>query len=184
MPSYTGGGPAHAEPTHDAGGGSSSGGSGGSGSSSGSESPNHTGDGGTPGFGGVVVASFTLIDAAITSDPAGSPVPGYDPIPYGAIIDLAHVGRSLSLRANPPPVGVIGSVAFALDATYTHTANATPYSLCGDDGKGKFTPCMLSDEPHTLTVTIYPEAELGGTPYQPTTFEFTVVDSALDAGTD
>jgi hypothetical protein len=188
MPSYAGGGPAHAEPTRDAGGGSSSGGSGGSGSSgssSGSENPNQTGgDGGAPGFGNVIVASFTLINANLTFEPAGTPVPGYDPIAYGATIDVGHVGEALNIRANPPPVSQIGSVAFALDATYTYKSNTSPYALCGDDGKGKFLPCMFSEGKHVMTVTMYPETDLNGTPYQPTTFEFTIVNSAADAGTD
>jgi hypothetical protein len=179
---YVGGGPAHAEPTRDAGASSSSGGSG---SSGGTENPSTSeGDGATPGFGNVVSTSFTLIDTSITTEPVGSPVLGYDPIPYGATIDLAQVGHALSIRANPPAVDQIGSVAFALDATYTYTANTAPYALCGSNGKGKFAPCMLSDGMHVLAVTIYSQTDLNGTPYPPTMFEFTVKDSAADAGTD
>ena len=179
---YGGGEPAHAVPTRDAGGSSSSGGSGGSGSGA---NPSSTeGDGSTPGFGNIMVASFTLIDTSITTVPDGSPVLNYDPIPYGATIDLALVGHSLSIRANPPQVSEIGSMAFALDATFTYTANTAPFSLCGDDDKGKFTSCLFSEEKHVLTVTIYPQEQLQGTPYPPTTFEFTVIDSAADAGTD
>jgi hypothetical protein len=179
---YVGGGPAHAEPARDAGGSSSSGGSG---SSGGTENPSTSaGDGATPGFGNVVSTSFTLIDTSITTEPVGSPVLGYDPIPYGATIDLAQVGHAVSIRANPPSVDQVGSVAFALDATYTYTANTAPYALCGSNGKGKFTPCVFSDEMHVLTVTIYSQTDLNGTPYAPTMFEFTVKDSSADAGTD
>jgi hypothetical protein len=81
-------------------------------------------------------------------------------------------------------VKAIGSMAFALDASYTHVANTSPYSLCGDDGKGKFIACPMSVGKHTLTITPYPETDLGGTPYMPTVFEFTIVDSAADAGSD
>jgi hypothetical protein len=131
------------------------------------------------------VAAFTLIDAKVTDDPVGSPIPGFDPITYGATIDLGTVGVYLSMRANPPPVATVGSIAFALDATFTHTAGTMPYSLCGDDGKGNFVPCVLPVGKHTLTATMYPEANLSGEPYQPpTVFEFTVIDSALDGGTD
>ena len=187
-----GGGPASAVPTHDAGsgtsssGGSGSGGGSSSGSSGGSSSGSSSGgDGGVGTFGPQTVAAFTLIDAKITGDPTGSPIPGFDPITYGATIDLGTVGVYLSMRANPPPVATVGSIAFALDATFTHTAGTMPYSLCGDDGKGNFVPCVLPVGKHTLTATMYPQANLGGAPYQPpTVFEFTVVDSALDGGTD
>jgi hypothetical protein len=189
-PGYRSGSPASPAPTYgsDGGpgksssGGSSSSGSGGGGSSSGSSSG---GDGGTVSFGNSTLASFTLIDGSVTSDPAGSPVTGYDPILYGSTIDLGKVGVYLSMRADLPPVGAVGSVAFALDATFTHTAASMPYSLCGDDGKGKFTPCVLPVGKHTLTATLYPMADLGGEPYQPpTVFEFNVVDSRLDGGAD
>lgn len=156
--------------------GSSSGGSTGGSSSGG-------GDGGSVQFGSVDVASFTLINASVTSNPAGAKIPGFNPIAYGATIDLAGVGHELSMVVTPPQVSLVGSMAFALDATFTHTANTLPYSLCGDDGKGKFAPCPLSVGKHQLTVTVYPQEDLGGAPYQPpTVFEFTVVDSSADAG--
>jgi hypothetical protein len=191
--SYAGGGPASQMHVHD--GGSSSGSSSGGGSSGGSSGASSSGGSGgsSSGSGGadagvvgnVNTTSFTLINTAITTLPAGAAVNGYDPIKYGAMIDLALVGDQLSIRADPPPVAAIGSIAFALDATYTHTANTAPYSLCGDDGPGKFKPCTFAPGKHTLTVTPYPLQDLGGTPYTPTTFEFTVVDSnATDAGTD
>ncbi len=191
FPDHAGaGGPASAEPTRgggDAGkssssGSGSSGGSSGSGSSSGSSSG---GDGGVGTFGPQTVAAFTLINAQITDAPIGSPVPGFDPITFGATIDLGTVGVYLSIRANPPPGTSVGSIAFAMDAAFTHTAEVAPYSLCGDDGKGNFTPCPLPVGKHTLTATMYPEAQLAGQPYQPpTVFEFTVVDSTADGGTD
>jgi len=186
--SYAGGGPAAKQPAYEggagsSGGGSSSGGSsgGGHGSSSGSGSG---GDGGLGNFGSVTATSVTLIDTTITTQPAGAAVFGFDPIKYGSQIDLAVVGTQLSMKADPPPVAAIGSIAFALDASYTHVANTMPYSLCGDDGKGKFLPCMLPVGKHTLTITPYPQTNLGGTPYQPTVFEFEVVDGHLDGGAD
>jgi hypothetical protein len=162
-------------------GGSSSGGSSGASSSGGSSS-----SGADAGIvGSANTTSFTLINTAITTLPAGAAVNGFDPIKYGATFDLALVGDQLNMRADPPPLGAIGSMAFALDATYTHTANTAPFSLCGDDGPGKFRPCIFSVGKHTVTVTPYSLQDLGGTPYTPTVFEFTVVDSnATDAGTD
>jgi hypothetical protein len=189
FPSHGGGGPASAVPTKgdDAGSKSSSSSGSGSGSSSsgGSSGGSSSGTDGGGSFGAQTVASFTLIDAKITDDPVGSPVTGFDPITFGATIDLGTVGVYLSMRANPPPVATVGSIAFALDATFTHTAETMPYSLCGVDGKGNFIPCVMPVGKHTLTATMYPLADLGGTPYQPpTVFEFTVVDTDLDGGAD
>ena len=164
--------------------GRAEGGGGATGSSSSSSGGGSSGgDAGATPFGNVAVASFTLVNTNITTLPAGAPVLGYDPIQYGASIDLALVGDKLSIVVTPPQVAAVGSMAFALDATFTHTANTVPYSLCGDDGKGKFNPCILAPGKHMLTVTVYPETGLGGAPYQPPTmFEFTVVDSLADAG--
>ena len=172
------GGDAGAATSSSSGSGSSSGGSSSSGSSSG-------GDGGVGSFGVQTAATFTLIDATITDDPVGSPVTGFDPITFGATIDLGTVGVYLSMRANPPPMTTVGSIAFALDATFSHVSDAMPYSLCGDDGKGNFTPCVMPVGKHTLTATLYPLSDLGGEPYQPpTVFEFTVIDSTADGGAD
>jgi hypothetical protein len=187
FPGDRGGDPASAVPTRsgeDAGKSSSSGsGSSSGGSSSGSSSSG--GDAGIGSFGAETTATFTLIDAKITDDPAGSPVSGFDPMASGSIIDLGTVGVYLSMRANPPPVATVGSIAFALDATFTHTAETLPYSLCGDDGKGNFTPCVIPVGKHTLTATMYPLSDLGGEPYQPpTVFEFVVIDSTADGGAD
>ncbi|HEY6459795.1 MAG TPA: hypothetical protein VIY73_06575, partial [Polyangiaceae bacterium] len=138
-------------------------------------------DGGSTAFGNVTVASFTLIDTGITTLPGGAPVAGFNPMAYGSKFDLAMVGYDLSIVVTPPQVAAVGSMAFALDASYTHTANTAPYSLCGDDGKGTFMKCPLAPGKHTLTVTVYPESDLQGAPYQPPTlFEFTVVDSSAD----
>ncbi|HEY1691871.1 MAG TPA: hypothetical protein VGG39_06900 [Polyangiaceae bacterium] len=138
-------------------------------------------DGGSTAFGNVTVASFTLIDTGITTLPGGAPVSGFNPMAYGSTFDLAMVGYDLSMVVTPPQVSAVGSMAFALDATYTHTANTAPYSLCGDDGKGTFMKCPLAPGKHTLTVTVYPESDLQGAPYQPPTlFEFTVTDSSAD----
>jgi hypothetical protein len=191
FPGDRAGGPATAVPTHGGGDGgvarSSSSGSGSSSGSSGSSSSSSGSSGGDAGvgtFGPQTFASFTLIDAKITDAPIGSPVPGFDPITFGATIDLGTVGVYLSLRADPPQGTSVGSIAFALDATFTHTAETTPYSVCGDDGKGTFTPCQLPVGKHTLTATMYPESQLSGTPYPPTVFEFLVIDSTADGGTD
>ena len=131
---------------------------------------------------GAVSSDFTLIDTSITTVVDGSPVTGYDPIAQGAIINLAVTGSALSIRANTGTV--VGSVGFALDATYTHTEDYAPYTLCGDNGAGVITSCasILTVGKHTLTATPYSLPDLGGTPGTPMTLDFTIVD--VDAGTD
>jgi hypothetical protein len=127
--------------------------------------------------------NFTLLDTTVTTVVAGSPVSGYDPIVEGATINLTVTGTALSLRANTGNA-VVGSVGFALDATYTHTEETAPYTLCGDDGAGTITSCatVLTAGKHTLTATPYSAAMLGGTAGTPVTLDFTL--AATDAGAD
>jgi len=128
-----------------------------------------TGDGAAPAF------TFTLIDTTVTGLIDGSPVASFDPIADGSTITLATVGTALSIRANLPATG-IGSVGFALDATYTHTENTTPYMLCGDNGAGTISSCanVLVAGKHTLTATPYSAAALGGTAGTPSTVSFMI----------
>ena len=134
------------------------------------------------GDGGTTTADFTLVDTTITTIINGSPVTGFDPIASGATINLGQVGSALSIRANTVPA-LVGSVAFALDATYTHTESTAPYFLCSDNGAGVITSCasVLTVGSHTLTATPYSAASLGGDAGAPFTVSFTIVD--MEAGT-
>ncbi len=134
-----------------------------------------------PGEGSVTTADFTLLDTLITTAVDGSPVAGFDPIAEDATINLATVGSALSIRANTVPA-LVGSVAFALDATYTHTETAAPYLLCSDNGAGVVTSCasILTVGAHTLTATPYSGAALAGDAGAPITLSFTIVD--VDGG--
>jgi hypothetical protein len=149
--------------------GSSTGGGGGaSAASDAGSSDAATGDG------AVAAVTFTLLNATVTNVVQGSPVPGYDPIPPGSTISLGAVGTSLSIRANTTPA-TVGSVEFILDANYTHTENATPYTLCGDNGQGTITPCaQLAAGQHTLIATEFTQANLGGTNEGTATISFTI----------
>jgi hypothetical protein len=126
---------------------------------------------------------FTLVNTAVTGVVDGAPVAGFDPIVEGATIDLTKTGTLLSVRLNPALGAVIGSVGFALDATYTHTENTAPYFLCSDDGAGTISSCatILLPGKHTLSATPYSGATLTGTAGTPVTLDFTIVD-ATDAG--
>jgi len=138
--------------------------------------------GDAPGEAAAPVPDFTLIDTAITGIIDGSPVTGFDPIAEGATVNLALAGTALSVRANTVPA-LVGSVAFALDAKYTHTENTTPYTLCADDGKGTITSCaaILTVGKHTLTATPYSLPNLGGTAGVPILLDFTI-ENVADAG--
>ena len=137
----------------------------------------------SPGEAAVIGADFTLVDTAITTLINGSPVAGFDPIAPGATINLATVGSALSIRANTVPA-LVGSVAFALDATYTHTENTAPYTLCSDNGAGTITSCaaVLTVGKHTLTATPYSATALGGDAGAPISLTFTIDDVVPDAG--
>jgi hypothetical protein len=121
------------------------------------------------------VLSLTLVDTSITNVIAGSPVAGYDPLKNNSTFSLGTVGTQLSIRANINPTATanVASVLFAYDAT-NHTENATPYTLCGDDGAGTINNCNLTAGQHTLTVTTYSAAALGGTAGTPYTITFTI----------
>jgi hypothetical protein len=139
----------------------------------------------SPGEAAVLGPDFTLIDTAITTLIDGSPVAGFDPIAEGATINLATVGSALSIRANTVPA-LVGSVAFALDATYTHTENTAPYTLCSDNGAGTVTSCaaVLTVGKHTLTATPYSATALGGDAGAPISVTFTIDDVVPEAGSD
>lgn len=74
------------------------------------------------------VVSFTLIDAD-----TDQPIPLYDPIPEGAILDLANLAPRLAIRANTNP-SPVGSVVLELQGPTSRiqTENVPPYSLFSD----------------------------------------------------
>ncbi len=104
------------------------------------------------------VVSFTLIDAD-----TGRPVPGFDPIPEGAVIRLSRLpARRLNIRANLVP-SKVGSVRFGLDGTpnsrIENGLSGPIYSLAGDMN-GIYNVWKPSPGLHTVTATPY--AELNG----------------------
>ncbi|HEY8090958.1 MAG TPA: hypothetical protein VIF09_24015 [Polyangiaceae bacterium] len=145
-------------------------------------SSHDAGDAGAAAEAGVVPPDFSLIDTTVTTLIDGATVPGFDPIAEGATINLAVAGSALSIRANTLPA-IVGSVAFALDASYTHTENTIPYTLCSDNGTGTITSCasILTVGKHTLSATPYTGAGLTGTAGPAVIVDFTIVDAA-DAG--
>jgi hypothetical protein len=132
---------------------------------------------------GSPLTTFTLLDTNVNTIVDGEPVSNFDPIPEGSMINLAHVGTALSIRANTTPA-VVGSVTFVLDGVTTHTEDSAPYTECSDNGLGAITPCTYSLGPHTLVVTPYLEAGDAGSAQPSTTLYFTIVDVVKDGGMD
>jgi hypothetical protein len=119
------------------------------------------------------VVSFTLINAD-----TNTPVPGYDPLPNGATLNLATLPtRRLNIRANTSP-SIVGSVRFGYDSNANYrTENGNPYSLAGDNS-GDYAAWTPSLGSHTVTATPYTLSSAGGTRGTAKTQSFAVVDVA------
>lgn len=104
------------------------------------------------------VTSLTLINAD-----TNQPVPGYDPIPPAAALDLSRLPNRLNLRANT--TGQVGSIRFGLDNNSSYRVeSAAPYALCGDHG-GKYAACppgVFSPGNHSVSATAYTGTNASG----------------------
>ncbi len=117
------------------------------------------------------VTGFTLIDAD-----TDQPVAGFDPLPDGAVLNLATLpSRNLNVRANTSP-SPVGSVRFALDGNANYrTESAVPYALAGD-AAGDYAAWTPGLGAHSLAATPYDQAGGAGTAGTASTVDFTVVD--------
>lgn len=126
---------------------------------------------------GPAVVSLTLIDAD-----TNRPVPGYDPIPPAATLDLSRLPRHLNLRANT--AGRVGSVRFGLDRQSSfRVENSAPYALCADQG-GDYPACpagVFTPGAHQITATAHASAGGGGAAGAGVLVNFTVVRPAAQA---
>jgi hypothetical protein len=106
--------------------------------------------------------TFSLVNTNVNTIVYGETIYGYDPIPNDSALDLSKVGTALSIRANTMPL-IVGHVDFVMDGTYTHTENAAPYFLCGDNGNGTITNCIqyFTNGKHMLTITPYALSDAG-----------------------
>ena len=130
----------------------------------------------------VVSATFTVGDKAGGSAPSpltltlintdtNQPVPGFDPIPNGAVLDLKKLPtRNLNIRADAAGAE---SVRFELDGS-VRIESSVPYALAGDTGN-KFKAWTPSVGTHKLTATPYSENYAKGSAGTPLTLSFTVV---------
>ena len=120
----------------------------------------------------VRVTSLTLIDVA-----TGRALPGYDPIPEGAALDLADL-PAVSVRADTEPSRV-GSVTFELNGKDVRTENYLPYAIAGDINRTTYNSWPLpAPGRHTLSVTPYTAPQRGGTAGEALSLAFTVVRGA------
>lgn len=113
---------------------------------------------GTAPTSGLYVTSISLL-----SSDTGQPIPGYDPIPQGAVIPYSSHGWNYAFRANV--FGTAGSVRFSLDGDPDYNTDiSSPYTLNGEQDNGLPWPSGLSwDVPHTLGATPFTGAWASGT---------------------
>lgn len=108
---------------------------------------------------------FTLMDAD-TDRPIGL-------LTDGATLNLATLPtRNLNVRADFASMAV-GSVGFALNASYSRVEDTLPYSLAGDTGGGNYKPWTPTPGSHTLTATPYSTTGEEGPPL---TIDFVVTE--------
>jgi hypothetical protein len=126
----------------------------------------------------LAVSGLTLIDAA-TDQPIG-------PLEHGMTIDLAEVGRRLSVRADLDPAtrpADVRSVRFNYDGNVGYKVeNAAPYAIAGDTAGdyGTWTPRVGT---HTLVVTPYGSSNGAGEQGRSVAINFNVIDTSAPAGT-
>jgi hypothetical protein len=134
-----------------------------------------------------LTTNFTVVEGSggANDDPVGTPVTVglslvdsesdtvIGPITEGSTIDLARVGSSLTLKAEPSEP--VSQVDFDLSGAteINQTENVSPYALAGDR-LGDYANADLNLGNHTLTVTPY---DLSGQAYDSLTTNFTVVDN-------
>ncbi|MEO0470547.1 MAG: DUF4397 domain-containing protein [Bacteroidota bacterium] len=129
------------------------------------------------------ILDFTLIDAQ-----ADTVITAYDPIPDGAMIDLAAVGTDrLNVRANLCPGFGAGSIGFDVSGSqsYNTTDNNKPFALFRDNGNGNFyiwpKPRPKVGESYSLTATAYSAKHQKGTAGTPQSVNFSFVNSSVPA---
>ena len=131
------------------------------------------------------VLSFTLLDAN-----TDQPIPGFNPIVDGAVINKASLGISdFNVRIDTEPNNDFGRIEASLRGATTEDRieNAYPWALFGDTN-GDFRPGVLNDGAHTLTATPYSQDGTGGDVGTPLTIRFNVTSATgipvADAGPD
>ncbi|MDX2303441.1 MAG: alkaline phosphatase D family protein [Microscillaceae bacterium] len=124
------------------------------------------------------ITSFTLIDAQ-----NDQPIPAFDPIKEGAVINLSElpVSRQLNIRANTSKN--VGSIFFKLqkenNPSFFNIENVAPYALFNDNNANYLSwrpaPPQNGDV-FTLTATAYDQPGGQGNADEPTVLKFSFND--------
>ena len=93
------------------------------------------------------VTGFALMDCR-----TNRPVPAFDPIRPGAILNLSQLPTKLSLRANTEPAQV-GSVQFQINGHDVGTADSTAPFAFPRDVNGQYEPWKVAAGKYTLAAT-------------------------------
>ena len=116
--------------------------------------------------------NFTLINAA-----TDQPVPGFDPLYNGAVIDLSNLAAQgvtqLTIRAHTYQP-TVGSVRFAYDGTAPANDSSFPYSLAGEVSPTNYNPFTFTVGTHVLRATPFSAANGDGVGGVPLVISFTV----------
>ena len=114
------------------------------------------------------VYSFTLVDSK-----ADEPVPGFDPIPDGAVLNLNQLPHDINIRANT--VGNVKSVRFSFKEQDTFRIETnSPFALFGDI-EGDYSNAQLAVGEYELNATPYANKKGIGDPGHSATISFQVV---------
>ena len=121
------------------------------------------------------ITSLRLIQAYIIT---GLPVPGFDPLVNGAMVNLSTLS-STKLSIEAVTVGTVGSVQFAINSNPNlHIENLARWAMCGNNGDN-FKLCNeLVAGTHTLTATPYAGTNATGIVGTATTVTFTIIPKA------
>ena len=111
----------------------------------------------------------------------GMPVPGFNPLQDGAVIDLNKVPtRALTIIAEPK--SLVGSVRFGLNNESDYRVESVaPYALESDQVGGQLLPWELGLGQYRVTATPYTEAAAAGQAGETLAVNFSLVEFILSS---
>ncbi len=114
------------------------------------------------------VTNFTLIDAE-----TDQPIPGFNPIPQNAVLNIRQLPRLMNVRANT--LGDVESVAFGFAGKDVfRVENVPPYALFGDS-EGDYAAGKFRRGTQTIMATPYSRDKARGEAGEPSSISFTVI---------
>lgn len=116
-----------------------------------------------------VTATYTLIDADTEK-----PVPGYDPLPADAVVDVDRLGlRRIDVRINL--AGKVGSLVTVVNGGRPHVENGPPWSFTNNSVADGFTGWVPRAGRQSLQATPYSEPRGKGAAGPTLTFGFDIL---------